>query len=241
MTEFTLEDTPLEPVALTLDERVTAGAARQAPDKQSDRVSLGKPRCRPLTADALDPAGRVFLAQNPGSSYWLLDLLCSFRMVDKAPITHAWIEVAITPLLPDGASAPTAWSMEPLALSDPVKISQVVTVDGSLKLTSPVVPLDIGVGRTGTTTTEVEKKVPYVEAYREGTPRPSWWFQRTVVTEVSGVHRLRTVVELPAGAGARAVVSAGAEMKLKRLGMFSYRTGLDDLPDDLSLQFGFTG
>jgi hypothetical protein len=240
MTEFTLEDTPLEPVALTLERRVTAGTAKQAPDKQSDRVSLGTPRCRPLTADALDPDGRVFLAQNPGSSYWLLDLLCSFRMVNEAPITHAWLEVALTPL-PDGTSDPTAWSMEPLTLSDPVKISQVVTLDGSLKLTSPVVPLDIGVARTGTTTTEIEKKVPYVEAYREGTPRPSWWFTRTVVTEVSGVHRLRTVVELPAGAGARAVVSAGATVKLKRLGVFSYRTGLDDLPDDLSLQFGLTG
>lgn len=240
MTEFTLDDTPLEPVVLTLDERVTAGAARQAPDKQSDRVSLGKPRCRPLTADALDPDGRAFLAQNPGSSYWLLDLLCSFRMVDKAPITHAWLEVAITPI-PDGASAPTAWSMEPLALSDPVQISQVVKLDDSLKLTSPVVPLDVGVGRTVTTTTDIEKQVPYVEAYRDGTSQPSWWFKRTVVTEVSGVHRLRMVVELPAGAGARAVVSAGATLQLKVLGLFSYRTGLDDLPDDLSLQFGVTG
>lgn len=242
MTEFTLEDTPLEPVTLMLDERVTlgAGAGRPAPDKQSDRISLGTLRCRALTADALDADSRAFLEQNPGSNYWLLDVLCSFRMVEEAPIERAWLEVALTELI-GGTSDPTAWSMEPLSLSDPVKISQVVKLDGSLKLTSPVVPLDLGAGGDRTTTAEFEKKVPYVEAYREGTSRPSWWFTRTAVTEVRGVHRLRTVVELPAGAGARAVVSAGATLRLKFVGLLPYRTPLEDLPADGSLEFGSTG
>jgi hypothetical protein len=151
---------------------------------------------------------------------------------------RAWLEVALAPVQDGDTSAPTAWSMEPLTLSDPMQISSVVKLDGSLKLTSPVVPLDVGLGRSKQTRVAIEQQAPYVEAYREGTSNPSWWFSRTPVTEVRGVHRLRTVVEVPAGMGARAVVNAGATLRLKLVGLIPYRTPLNDPPEERSLVFG---
>jgi hypothetical protein len=43
-------------------------------------------------------------------------------------------------------------------------------------------------------------------------------FTRTSITEIRGVHRLRTVVELAAGSVGQADISAGAILKLNRLG-----------------------
>lgn len=238
MTEFELPDSPLQVVTLAVDQRTTLGASQEPPDKQTDRISLGRPTCKRLTPETVDSEAQSFLEENPGSSYWLLGLICSFRAVEDAPIEQAWLEVGLMTLTDHEPAEPTAWSMEPLTLSDPVKISSVVTLDGSLKLTSPVVPLDVGVGATKVTTTTSERRVPYVAAYREGTAKPSWWFSRTTVTEVCGVHRLRTVVEVPAGRSARAVINAGATLRLKLFGLVPYRTPLDNPPEEHSIEFG---
>lgn len=237
MTEFELPDAALEPVTLAVDRRTTLGASQDPPDKQTDRISLGRPTCKQLTLETVDAEAKSFLEQNPASSYWLLSLICSFRAVEDAPIEQAWLEVVLSTVLETEAEEPTAWSMEPLTLNDPVKISSVVKLDSSLKLRSPVVPLDGGGGASRQTTTDYEKRIPYVEAYREGTANPSWWFSRSTVTEVRGVHRLRTVVEVPRGVGTRAVVKAGATLKLKLLGLVTYRTPLDDPPEERSIVF----
>lgn len=238
MTELDLPDPTLEPVPLGLDRRTTLGTKGGTPDAPRDRVSLGRPACIALDVATVDAQARVFLEGKPESSFWLLALTCSFRAVDDEPIEKAWLEVRLQTTTPDGAQPPTAWSMEPLALSDRLQVSKQAKLDASLKLTSPVIPLEIGPSASSETTKTYEREVRYVEAYREGTARPSWIFSRTPITDVRGVHRLRAVIELAAGTTARAEISAGATLRLKLLGLVPYRAELDDLPEHESLIFG---
>jgi hypothetical protein len=231
MTQLDLADAPLESITLGLEQRVTLGAAVQAPSEQDDRISLGRPACVALDVGTVDEAAQIFLQGRPESTFWLLALTCSFRAVDDEPIEKAWIEVQLETVEPPGSEAPTAWSMEPLSLSNPMQISQVTKLDGSLKLTSTLVPIEVGPSVGREKTVEFETLAPFVEAHREGTPRPAWIFSRTKVTDVRGVHRLRTVVDLPAGTSGRAEISAGASLRLKRLGLIPYRAKLDQLPD----------
>jgi hypothetical protein len=231
MTEFKIADTPLLPVTLGLDRRVTLGPASDAPGEQDDRISIGRPTVVPLDAGTVDADARVFLQGRPSSAFLLLALTCSFRAADDQPIEQAWIEVRLQTLQPSGSDDPTAWSMEPLSLTNPVQVSEVTKLDASLKLTSPVIPIEVGPDMERDKTETFEVQVPFVEAHREGTSRPAWIFSRTKITEVRGVHRLRTVIDLPAGTTARAEVSAGATLRLKKLGLIPYKALLDRLPD----------
>jgi hypothetical protein len=231
MTELKIADTPLLPVALGLDQRVTLGPRTDAPGEQADRISLGRPAVVPLDINTVDADGRVFLQGRPSSTFLLLALTCSFRAVEEEPIEQAWIEVQLRTLQPADSEDPTAWSMEPLSLTSLVQLSEVTKLDASLKLTSPVVPIEFGPDAGREKTEVVMVSVPFVEAHREGTSRPAWIFSRTKIVEVRGVHRLRTVISLPAGATARAEVSAGATLRLKRLGLIPYKALLDQLPE----------
>jgi hypothetical protein len=238
MTEFKLEDTPFTPVELNLDEEVTLGSRTRAPKQQIDRISLGRPACIGLDASQIDQDACAFLAGKPESSFWLLALTCSFEAVDDAPIDRAWIEVGLRTDRPPSAPEPTAWSMEPLSLADPLQVTTTVKLDASLKLTSPVVPFEIGPSAGSEQSKQFTRQLPYVEAQREGTARPSWIFSRTEITDVRGVHRLRCVIELAAGATAEAEISAGASLNLKLLGLIPYRARLDDIPENQSIMFG---
>jgi len=238
MTELEIPDVDLDPVPLTLDRRVTLGEATKAPDEQRDRISLGRPVCVALDPATVDADARVFLQGRPDSSFWLLALTCSFRALDDEPIEKAWVEVRLRTESPGGAPQPTAWSMEPLVLSDPAQVSKVAKFDLSLKLKSEVVPVEVGPSVSAERKRDYTQRVPYVEAHREGTARPSWIFTRTPITEVRGVHRLRAVLELPIHAKGRAEVSAGATLRLKLLGLIPYRANLDDLPEHQSVVFG---
>ncbi len=238
MTELEFTDAPLEPVPLGLVRRVTLGPAADAPEEQGDRISLGRPVCVALDVNTVDEAARVFLMGRPNSTFWLLALTCSFRAVEDEPIENAWLEVRLETVQPVGSEAPTAWSMEPLRLTNPVQVSNVTKLDGSLKLTSPVVPIEIGPSLGREKTEEFETELPFVEAHREGTPRPSWIFTRTKITEIRGVHRLRTVVDVPAGVIGRAEISAGARLRLKRFGVIPYEAQLDRLPEHQAVQLG---
>jgi hypothetical protein len=231
MTELKIADTPLLPVTLGLDRRVTLGPATDAPGEQDDRISLGRPTVVPLDVNTVDTDTRVFLQGRPSSSFLLLALTCSFRAVNDEPIEQAWIEVRLQTVQPPGSDDPTAWSMEPLSLTSPVQVSEVTKLDASLKLTSPVIPIEFGPAKGREKTETFRIQVPFVEAHREGTSRPAWIFSRTKITEVRGVHRLCTVIDLPARATARAEVSAGATLRLRKLGLIPYKALLDRLPE----------
>ena len=165
-----------------------------------------------------------------GSTFHLLALTCGFREDSHAPMEKAWIEVQLRALPAAPARNPTAWSMEPSSLGTPTTVSKSVTLNASLKLTSPLLPVELGPGVERASSTETESSVPYLEAYREGTSRPTWIFTATEAVAIRGTHRLRVVIELPKGATGQAQVSIGATLKLKRLGLISYRAALEDLP-----------
>ncbi len=238
MTELELGDAIPQPVPLDLDRRVTLGSANRAPREQHDRVSLGRPRCVALDLATVGADARDFLEERSESSFWLLALTCSFRAVDDEPIEKAWLEVRLRTETPGDGLEPAAWSMEPLSLSSPLQVSKVAKLDASLKLTSDLIPVEIGPAASVQRTQEHEEQVPYLEAYREGTACPSWIFTRTSINEIRGVHRLRAVVELPTGATGRAEASVGATLRLKLLGLISYRANLHDLPEHQSVVLG---
>ncbi len=232
MTEIRLDDPELAAVPLVADSRTTLGGrGTEAPDEPDDRISLGRPVCVALPPDLVDADAQVFLQGRPQSQFCLLALTCSFRADDDAPIERAWIEVRLETQAPEGSDAPIAWSMEPLSVSDPMHVEETAKLDASLKLTTPLVPVELGpsVGREKKVV--IDRPLPWVEAHREGTSRPSWIFSRTAIVDVRGPHRLRTVVELPAGATGQAEISAGASLRLKALGLIPYRARLDRLPE----------
>jgi hypothetical protein len=204
-------DQPLEPVRLAPDRRVTLGASKTAePTYETDRISLGRPVCVPLDAASVDADTRVFLESRRDSTYWLLGITCSFRAHDQEPMESAWLEVQLRDVEPDGVGDPTAWSMEPQSLHDPMEVSRVAKLDAVLKLKSDLVPVEVGPSVSKETGNAFTKRLPYIEAHREGTARPAWIFTRTPVTEIRGVHRLRAVIELPASATGAGEVSVGA-------------------------------
>jgi hypothetical protein len=224
MTTFDIEDSQLETLPLELDRRVTLGAAQDAPEQQLDRLSVGRPLFRALDAAGLDEDTRQFLSDRPKSRFGLLALTCSFRFSEDEPLEKSWLEATMRTLEPADADSPVAWSMEPRVLQDAVTISRVVKLDMSLQLTSEVVPIEVGPTAGRETTTGFTRNQPYVEAFREGTARPSWIFTRTKVSEIRGLHRLRAVVELPAGSSGEVEVTAGATVRHKWLGLITYRS-----------------
>lgn len=228
----------LQPVTLQPEQRTVLGSSAGLPPEQQDRISLGRPEAKRLDHASLDAGAREFLDSHRESDFWLVGATCSFRAVSDEPLESAWLEIRLQTVQPGGAATPTAYSMEPLTLTDPVTVTTTVKLDASLKLTSPVVPIEIGPSGERTSTTSYTERKPYVEAYREGTARPAWWFYPTPATGIRGVHRLRMVVELPAGASGRGEVSVGAQVRLKALGLFPYRTGLGQLPDHQIVSFG---
>ncbi|QTE00782.1 hypothetical protein [Streptomyces cyanogenus] len=230
MTSLDITDPVLEPVTLDLAQRVTLGSRRQPPDEQPGRIALGRPVCLPLDLATVDEEARIFLSGRPDSAFWLLALVCSFRAVEDEPMESAWLNVRLRTVRPAGAEPPTAWSMEPLALADAVEVSKTVSLDAELKLTSVLVPIEVGPSAGREWTRSYERSETYVQAHAEGSAQPSWFFTRTPVREIDGVHRLRTVVELPATAVGEAEVSVGATLKLKRCGLIPYRTDPDRVP-----------
>jgi hypothetical protein len=231
-------DGELQPVTLRPEQRTTLGSRKDLPPDQQDLISLGRPEVRRLDRASLDPDAQQFIDSRTGSDFWLIATTCSFRAVDDQPLTEAWLEIRLHTAEPAGAAAPTAYSMEPLTLADSVTVTTTVKLDGSLKLTSPVVPIEVGPSAGRQTQQQYTARKPYVEAFREGTSRPAWLFHPTPATGIRGVHRLRTVVELPAGATGRGEVGVGGQVRLKVLGLFPYRAPAGQLPAHQIVTFG---
>jgi hypothetical protein len=234
------ESGELVPMTLHLDPRVTLGTRERAdvPAELSDRIAIGRPLCAPINLTAVDAEARPFFAERHDSAFWLLCLTCSFLASEDAPIDRAWLQVRLRSAPPEKGDEPVAWSMEPQALSDPVKIARSAKLSASLKLSSELVPLEVGPAVERGKTSEYTRDVPYVEAHREGTARPAWIFTRTEIVEIRGVHRMRAVVEVSAGRQARAEVSVGADLALKRFGLIPYKSKLADLPEHQTITFG---
>lgn len=230
MTTVNLTDGELVLLALQRDARVTLGARPGDVPDELDRISIGMPQTPPLDPSVVDEATRLFLTNRPGARFVMLALTCSFRADAVEPLEKAWIEVTMRTTAPDGAAEPIAWSLEPQILADEVTVSRTVKLDGMLKLTSDVVPVEAGPSASRETKLEYRRLQPYVEAYREGTARPSWIFTRTPIAEIRGIHRMRAIVQLGTATTGEATVGVGATVRHRAFGPITYRTRLDRLP-----------
>jgi hypothetical protein len=238
MTTLQFSDPELVPVNLQLVDRPTLGAAKSPPRQQLERISIGRPTIQRLDRSTLDTDTWRSLEQAPNSTFWLLLLTCSFRAISSAPFETSWLQLTLQTLRPAGAIEPIALSMEPETFSDDVQLSKEIKLDASLKLKSPHIPLEVGPRIAGKTTKTITRHEPYVRAHGERTAKPSWMFYRTASIEIGGIHRLRTVVEMPAEAVGQAEISAGATLRLKALGLIPYRADLNELPEQRLVQIG---
>jgi hypothetical protein len=229
MTVLDLPEPTLLTVSLQPESRVTLGPGQVA-EALRDRLSFGR------SVHALDPASvdeeaRVFLAGRSDSRFYLLALTVSFKPDEQNPLESAWVDVTLSARTPADAPQPVAWSMKPLTESDPVSRSRKISLDGSLKLKSDVLPIEAGPGVMLELGRSYEQRAFSVEALREGSSRPRWNFYSTEVSEIRGVHRLSLIIETGAGSSNEAEVGVGATVRLRRLKIFRYRAPLDEVPE----------
>jgi hypothetical protein len=205
-----------QPLALEL--RTVKGKGSDAPERLTNRVVLGEPAIRRLTADTVagDEELRGFLAAEAASArYWLLQFTCTFDHDDELPFAKTWLQLALTSS-GDGA---VAYSMEPLMITG----NRAVT--WGAKLTIPCVFAQLEADLGGQVTTEEVS----CEARNEGTAKPTWWYYKTSSAPVRGPKRMRLVARTPANGGLAATVRVGATAEHVRFGRrpLSY-----DMPPD---------
>lgn len=231
MTTIRLPDPDLLAVPLEPFERVVLGGGESA-QTQHGRLSLGRPSCYPLDLATVDDDGARFLRSRPASRFYLLELTSSFVADDENPLVSAWVDVGLAAVDPPDATAPVAWSMSPVSPADAVKVTRTVTLGASLKLTLPLIPVDAGPSAERSREESFEVQDVALEALHEGTARPTWRFSPTVSRQIRGKHDLRLVVEMPATGTARAEVSVGATIRLRRFKVLRYPA---TLPDDAAV------
>jgi hypothetical protein len=230
MTTFDLPDPELVSVRLDPAQRVTLGAGA-AVEPERKRISLGQPVCLAADLDHVDEEARPFLLGHANSTFTLLALTVSFVHDEDSPFQSAWVDVALRRQAPPDMAMPVARSMVPLSDSDPVNVTRKATFNGSLKLTAPVLGLDVGpsVGQESDRT--YTRRAVRIEADGEGQSTPRWTFSRTEVSAIRGTHRLTLIVVTDRGAVAQAEISAGATIWLRRAKVFRYQAALEDLPE----------
>lgn len=234
MTTIDLPDPDLVPVALRPHERVTLGTGLET-EAAYDRVALGVPTVKPLTQDQLDEDAQHFLASRASSRFVLLTLTASFSFDQSRPFETAWVDVRVGTADSAPGTAPVAWSMRPVNEADPNDVVRTVTVDASLKLSFPGVPLEAGPSASRAQQETFQRPWIKIEALGEGTSSPRWVFYRTDASDIRGMHRLCLVLDIPSDVTARAEVSVGATLRLRRFKVFRYTAALQDTPDVASV------
>jgi hypothetical protein len=208
---------------LPLELRTVRGERADAPNRLTDRVVLGEPAVRRLTADTVtgDDELRGFLTAKAASAcYWFVQFTCTFDHDDELPFVKTWLQLALA----SNGDAAVAHSMEPLVLTG----NRVVT--WGAKLTFPCVFTQLEVDIGGQVTTEEVS----CEGRYEGTAKPTWWYYKTSAAPVRGPKRMRLVARTPAGGGLSATVRVGATAEHERFGRkpLSY-----DMPPDPGQQW----
>jgi hypothetical protein len=101
-----------------------------------------------------------------------------------------------------------------------------VSVDASLKLSIPGVPVEAGPTAASERNKTFDRAMIRVEALNEGTSTPRWVFYRTEATAIRGIHRLCMVIDIPASRPGLAKISMGATIRLRRMKIFRYDAAL---------------
>jgi hypothetical protein len=243
LTTIWLPDAELVPVPLVLEERVTLGPQQAGSSVLPDRVSVGRPSCQALDASSVDEDARPFLGRRADHEYYLVGLTCSFMHDVNAPFLTAWLQLSLS-LTDDGPDATTghdeatAWSLAPTVLFEPMDVSQTSELDAELKLTGFAgISTDIGVGGKRETEAHFVRKEIFLEGLGEGSSKPVWAFTKTAVSDIRGPFRLRAVTEIPYGRSAAGVVTVGASLGRKLMGL-SYSSPLKNVPPARHLVIG---
>ncbi len=228
MTTLELPEPELFPVSLVPHRRVVLGGVSESQD-QPGRLALGRPVLQPLTVETVDEDARAFLRCRTGSRFTLLTLTASFIHDEEKPFESAWVDVTIRCQDAPGVEQPVAWSMKPRLESDVTTILRKVSVNASLKLTIPGLPAETGPGASRERSETFESHMIKAEALNEGTSTPRWVFYPTEATEIRGIHRLCTVIDIPASVPGTAQISMGATIRLRRMKIFRYAAALTNV------------
>jgi hypothetical protein len=230
MTTFDLPEPELVSVRLDPAQRVTLGGGVAA-EAEEQRIWLGQPVCLPADLDHVDEDAKPFLMGRPDSTFTLLAVTVSFAHDEDNPLKSAWVDITLRRQSPPDMPEPLAWSMVPFDDSDPVNVTKKAVFNGSLKLESPALGLDVGPSMERENDRTYTQRAVSVEALREGKSTPRWQFSETDVSPIRGTHRLTLIVDTARGAFGRAEISAGATIWLRRRKVFRYEAALDKVPE----------
>ena len=229
MTTIDLPEPDLIAVPLSPHRRDVLGPAGKV-GEETGRLALGLPVLTPLTLETIDEEARAFLRSRSNSRFTMLTLTTSFASDEDNPFESAWVDVKISCPRSLGPAAPVAWSMRPRSEADVSTVVRKVSIDASLKLSMPGIPVEAGphAGREKNET--FNRQIIKVEALREGTSDPRWEFFPTETTEIRGVHRLCMIIDIPVTETGLAEVSLGATIRIRRMKIFRYSAALTDVP-----------
>jgi hypothetical protein len=198
------------PADLVSDAVVTRSVAPEQEPPVRDRVTIGVPVGIVLDESAVtDPELRAFVtAERSAARYVLFHFSMSLGRDDEAPLTRAWLAVALT--REDGASAPAviAWSMSPLRETrDTSTVTRSVELGPKLQLLSA--------NFTAQTTATRREVVIEGTGLQESTP--SWELAPPKGEALSGSYPFTLVARSPAAQPIVATVSVMASVRRRRL------------------------
>jgi hypothetical protein len=230
-----MPDPPVRDLVLTPKADSFRGGTASGPEAAESlrrRISIGGPVYRRIDTDSTDDAElRRFVAgEAADSDFYLLHLTCTLRPAEEEPFTEALIELDLAQ--DDGAGAPIAWSMQPDRMTDPVEVSQTVSLGPTLKF------YGVGMDFTGERQRTLTKQQVFIEAMYELESTPSWGLYRTSSSELRGLHRFHLVVRAAKGARVSGTGLVEAKVRRKRLGVLPYTANLADVPQPLTFELG---
>jgi hypothetical protein len=196
------------------------------PKRLVNRVSLGVPKCQPITAALLanDQELRDFRNSRAATSgFYLIHLACTFHPADDDPFYEAWLTVNLSRTDEGNKERPIAWSMKPKRQGKDVEITKELNLGADLKF------MDAGVEVGSKKSTKRANEEVFIQAFGELQSETFWEFRRFEGAEIRGSYRFAMIVEVPKGINALGVVNAQAKIKRKALGI-TYRTDFENAP-----------
>lgn len=235
MPELTIDDTPLRPVELTYERRITLGEPRGQEAGSVQRLLLGRPTCRPLPIKLLNAADKDFCTRHRESRYFLLAFPCSFIPDSSEPIERAWVEVELKSATAKSSRPPVVISIEPNETSASIKGSHKVKLGAGFRLLPGTLVSTPSFEREQSES--FEKEEASLVAVGEGRSKFWWTFNRTRAEEIQGIYRLKAVIEASVGSQAEAEISASVEIRRNRW-FFVFRSSVAADREQLTVTFG---
>lgn len=235
MTALELPEPELHAIRLDRYERTVLGKS-EVVESQIGRLALGMPILTHLNTKTVNAHAMPFLQARPGSRFHLLSLTASFTHNDDLPFKTAWVNVTLRCLAPDDAEHPVAWDMLPQTVTDEVSVSRMITLDSNLKFSFPAeIP---GASATWAKQHQMTFKRQDVslEALKEATSHPCWYFYTTNSAPIRGIHRLCLVIDIPATAHGTASIEIGATITMHHMKVFRFAAALDGTPELKTVQ-----